>query len=86
MAKIRLKVGHWYRIKDRGITYNAQYVGRQEGFECCICGKGNNAYTFNLWYDANGDYETWGFGKEHMPEILEELGGIDDMFLTGEGC
>lgn len=73
---MRLEVDHIYLIRlSDGDIVKAQYVGRQRGFECVVCGKGSNAYTFNIWYQ-NGkyaDYETWGFGANHMPEILREL-------------
>lgn len=69
---MKLIENHWYRFNDRGEEYVGQYVGRQSGFECCICGKGSNAYTFNIWSnDCN--YETWGYGKEHLPKIIEEV-------------
>ena len=87
MAAKKLIAGHWYKFNDRGEIHIGQYVGRQQGFECVVCGKGGSAYTFNLWYSENGDYETWGYGKEHMPEILEEVGGVDDIVLdTQEGA
>lgn len=83
---MKLRLEHFYKIKDSyGEVAIAKYMGRQEGFECCVCHKGNNAYTFNIYaYDdetleqakeneKNGNYETWGYGKEHMPEILEEF-------------
>ena len=81
MGNIKLVTGHWYRFNDRGEIHIGQYVGIQRGFECIVCGAGWNAATFNIWYDANGDYETWGYGREHMPEILEEVGGADDIIL-----
>jgi hypothetical protein len=77
----RLKTGNWYRFNDRGETHIGQYTGRQLGFECCVCGKGCKAHTFNIWYD-NGrrvDYETWGYGDAHMPSIEEDLGARDDI-------
>lgn len=58
-----------------------EYMGRQEGFECSICQKGNNAYTFNILHGKTkedavenykiGDYETIGFGAEHLNHIKE---------------
>ena len=68
-----MKENRWYRLNDRGEIFTAQYIGRQKGFECIVCGKGGNAYTFNIWH-SEMDYETWGFGKEHLPEIIEDLG------------
>lgn len=68
-----MKEGNWYRMNDRGYEFVGQYIGRQKGFECIVCGKGRNAYTFNIWH-SEWDYETWGFGKEHMPKVVEDLG------------
>ena len=64
---------HWYKFNDRGETHIGYYIGRQQGFECCVCGSGSNAYTFNIWHSPS-DYETWGYGGEHLPKILEDLG------------
>lgn len=71
--KVKLIADHWYKFNDRGEIHIGYYYGRQSGFECCVCGKGGNAYTFNIW-NSTTDYETWGYGKEHLPEILEDLG------------
>lgn len=76
----RLTIGNWYRFKHDGKEYIGQYTGREQGFECCVCGKGCKAYTFNIWYCQN-DYETWGFGPKHMPTILEDLGKRDDIII-----
>lgn len=76
----KLTLGHWYRIKDRGEIHTAQYAGRQE-FECTVCGFGQHCRVFNLWHDARGDYETWGFGAAHFPEILEDLGEPEEPIL-----
>lgn len=81
--------GHWYKIKDYwGDIFVVEYVGKQDGFECCVCNKGNNAYTFNHWYSIKNDegktcydYETWGFGKEHLPMIIEDYGKGDEIIL-----
>lgn len=70
---MKLIEGHWYRFSDRGGTHIGYYVGRQHGFECCVCGKGQKAYTFNIWHSFS-DYETWGYGREHLPTIIEDLG------------
>ena len=71
---MKLIENHWYRFMEPDDNiYIGQYVGRQKGFECCVCGKGFNAYTFNIW-NSETDYETWGYGKEHLPKILEDLG------------
>ena len=76
MINGRFTSGHWYRFNDRGEEHIGYFLGRQTGFECCVCGKGENAYTFNIWY-KNGNvlnYETWGYGKEHLPAVVEDLG------------
>ena len=63
------------------------YIGREEGFNCMICGKGCNAFCFNIYQGSlkdptkaqveaqidNVGYETYGFGKEHLPEIMKEI-------------
>ena len=69
---MKLIKGRWYKFNDRGEIYTGQYIGKQEGFECCVCGKGHNAYTFNIW-NSDSDYETWGYGKEHLPQIIEQV-------------
>ena len=82
MARIRLISGNWYRFREAdGSEHVGQYYGREYGFECCVCGKGHNAFAFNIWHDKAGDYETWAFGKEHLPEILEKVGGMDDVII-----
>lgn len=82
MANIRLVSGNWYRIQEQdGTQHNAQYYGREAGFECCVCGKGCNAYAFNIWYDKDGGYETWAYGREHLPTILEQVGGTEDIII-----
>lgn len=70
---------HEYMIQ--GDVVFADYIGRQKGFECCVCGKGCNAYTFNIIHadslkDAEiayacDDYETWGFGSDHLARNVE---------------
>ena len=69
-----------HRYVIQGDEVLAEYIGRQKGFECIICGKGHNAYTFNIFHDDNladivqkdfQDYETWGFGKEHLEEAVQ---------------
>lgn len=79
----RLIENHWYRINDRGDEYVAQYTGNDQGFDCCVCGKGCKAHTFNLWYgtDHAADYETWGFGPKHLPKILADLGQDGKVYL-----
>ena len=74
MAQIKLIENHWYRFTEQaGGTYVGQYTGRDQGFECCVCGKGCKAHTFNIW-NSDTDYETWGYGRDHLPKILEDLG------------
>lgn len=79
---MKLEINYWYRFMepDNNI-YVGQYVGRQKGFECCVCGKGSNTYTFNIW-NSETDYETWGYGKEHLPEILEDLGNYEGIIVN----
>ena len=81
----RLKIGHYYRFSDRGEVHVGQYTGRaqkeEDGFECVVCGWGHNCRTFNLWHDRRGDWETWGFGETHFPEILEDLGDPDEPII-----
>lgn len=69
-----MKLGNWYMLKDAyGEEFIAEYAGRQKGFECCVCGKGQNAHCFNV-YHGNGQYETWAYGNEHMPEVIIDMG------------
>jgi len=75
-----LKVNHWYKFNDRGTNYIGQYTGREGGFECSVCGKGCKAHTFNVWYDKEA-YETWGFGQDHMPKIIEDLGEQEETII-----
>ena len=76
----RLKLGKVYKIQDvQGFIGYGVYMGRQQYFECCICGKGHNAKTFNILHGDtieeglrnkdNGDYETFGYGDEHFPQV-----------------
>lgn len=66
---------HKYRIEGEEVL--AEYMGRQKGFECCVCGKGCNAFTFNVFHadtieDINDqDYETWGYGPSHINEAVQ---------------
>lgn len=81
MAKTTLKINHWYRFKDSEGIHVGNYMGREEGFECCVCNKGCKAHCFNIWYDKDGGYETWGFGNDHLPEVLEDLGETEEVIL-----
>lgn len=80
-----MKLYNWYIIKDcwDNKEHIAQYYGREKGFECCVCNKGNNAYCFNIYYTEYG-YETWGFGKEHLPKIIKDLGASEDVIIDSE--
>lgn len=70
---------HKYIIE--GKEYYAEYIGRQQGFECCVCGNGCNAFTFNILHGEtyteainnynNYDYETWGYGRQHIEEAVQ---------------
>lgn len=68
-----LKINHFYKFNDRGEVHVGQYTGTENGFECCVCNKGCKAHTFNIWYNQN-EYESWGFGNNHLPKIIEDLG------------
>ena len=69
---------HWYKVKDAfGDVWTGQYMGREEGWCCCVCEKGNHAHVFNVYYSSLYDYESLGFGTGHLPEIIEDL-GYDD--------
>lgn len=71
--KMKLQKGHFYKFNDRGEISIGEYMGTENDFECCVCGKGHKAHCFNIHYNEN-DYETWGYGREHLPELLEDLG------------
>lgn len=76
---MRLKKYGYYLIQDcfDNKEHYAQYMGQERGFECCVCCKGNNAYCFNVFNNLeeyeNCMYETWPYGREHMPRIIKEL-------------
>ena len=79
-------VRHWYRFADRGETHVGLYMGRQKGFECMVCGCGHNAHTFNIYHsDEWNDYETWSYGTEHLPTVIEDLGESGKVFPDMEG-
>ena len=78
MAQVKFLDGvHKYIIN--GDEEYAEYMGRQKGFECCVCGNGCNAYTFNILHGKTateaienykkGDYETFGFGENHLDHV-----------------
>ena len=75
------KINHWYKFNDRGEEYIGQYIGKQKGFECCVCGKRCNAYTFNIWHNDTS-YETWEYGKEHLPIIVTDFGLCKDILVN----
>lgn len=81
-GEMKLRENHWYKFNDRGEEHIGYFMGRQPGFECIVCGKGSNAYTFNIW-NSETDYETWGYGKEHLPEIIEDLGEQAGIIVDG---
>ena len=76
-----MKKYSYYKFEYKGRTFISQYMGREEHFECMVCGKGNNAYCFNVFDTLeeynNCSYETFSFGKEHLPK-LEEI-NIEDI-------
>lgn len=77
-----MKLDNWYKFKDaHGSTAIGQYLGRCEDFGCCICGKGNNAHCFNIWY-CEDNYETWGYGEKHLPKIIEDLGNTKNVIVN----
>ena len=85
-----MKIYNWYIIQDihldgsNGAYHIAQYYGREKSFECCVCNKGHNAFCFNIYYGQDA-YETWSYGREHMPKIIKELGKSDkQIFDTKE--
>jgi hypothetical protein len=74
MANIKLQIGHYYRFIDaEGTKAVGEYIGTEGDFSCCICGKGHKAHCFNI-YHKEEEWETWGYGKEHLPNIIEDLG------------
>lgn len=74
-----MKKGKIYKFNYKGLELKGEYMGREEHFECLVCGKGCNAYCFNVFNTleeyANGMYETFSFGKEHLPK-LEEIKNV----------
>ena len=81
MPEIKLIENHWYKFISQEVgSHIGQYTGRNQGFECCVCGKGCKAHTFNIWYDKIG-WETWGFGDKHLPKIIEDLGEQDEVII-----
>ena len=82
-----MKLYQWYIIQDIHMKddkyYIVQYYGREEGFECMVCNHGRNAYCVNRYY-APDQYETWCWGKEHMPRIIKVIGKSDEQIIDNE--
>ena len=61
------------KVKYDGVEYLAEYIGRQQGFECAVCGQGENCFTFNIFNNEadykDGIYETLGFGSKHINKL-----------------
>lgn len=76
--KPRLKVGQIYEITDHdGEIVIGEYMGRQKDWNCCVCDKGSNAMTFNIFQNrknTDDGYQTWGYGACHLPKIKEIKG------------
>ena len=82
MPNLKLIENHWYKfLTHDGCTHIGQYTGQDQGFECCVCRKGCKAHTFNIWYDKDGGYETWGFGNKHLPKIIEDIGEQNEVII-----
>lgn len=83
---MKLVEGHWYKINDSYFGQHiGQYIGRQKHFPCCICGKGCNAHTFNVYYgEEEGEYETWGYGNEHL-DVIEEVSQDANTIINDKG-
>lgn len=77
---IKLVAGNWYKFNDRGNEYIGQYIGNDDEFECCVCGKGHKAHIFNVYYSEN-DYESWGYGASHLPKLIENLGKSENIII-----
>ncbi len=87
--KNQFKKGHCYKAFDEfyKCEFIGIYMGREQGYECMICGKGNNAHGFNIYQGSiknptkeevenhicNIGYETWFYGNEHLPTMIEEI-------------
>lgn len=87
--QIRLRKGHCYVAEDKtfGGRFVGIYMGREDGYPCMVCGKGGHAYGFNVYqgdaesptkqevedYISSKGYETFFYGKEHMPEVIREV-------------
>jgi hypothetical protein len=40
-------------VEINGTRHLAEYMGRQNDFECVVCRKDGNCFTFNLFKDAD---------------------------------
>lgn len=82
-----MKKYNWYIIREKNFgdnnLYIVQYYGREKGFECMVCEHGNNAFGFNRYYDYD-QYESWFYGKEHMPEIVKDLGSSEEQIIDNK--
>ena len=73
------KKGRFYKCFDAHFTstFIGEYIGKEEGYECMVCHKGNSAYGFNIYYSDKANnvlgYETFFYGKEHLPQKIEEM-------------
>lgn len=79
--------GHWYQVKDAfGDEWVGQYLGRQKDCICCVCVKGDNAHSFNVWHSLlySSDYETLSFGTEHLPTIIKDYGNPDGVIFVNK--
>ena len=76
-----MKKGKIYKLNYQGQEIFGQYAGKEEGYSCQVCGCGHNAYCFNIFDTLedlrNNYYETFSFGKEHLPELVEV--DLDDL-------
>ena len=70
-----MKKGKFYEFEFKGYKLKGQFMGREKNFECLVCGKGCNAYCFNVFNTKEeleqNIYETFSFGKEHLPKLKE---------------
>ena len=77
-----MKMLHWYKFNDRGEIHVGLYMGREKGFECCVCGHGGQTHCFNVYYGNRADdYETWGYGDRHLPAVMEDIGEYSDTII-----
>lgn len=63
-------------IDHEGNRQFVEYIGRQQGFHCVVCGRGERCFTFNIFSGETIEqaaearecckYETWGYGASHV--------------------